>query len=206
MGWEIKGYVRGRGSSLADTDETSSSLPLCTVVSGRRDLKLCYLRSTDLPGHATGFVLERTERESGAGLTLTQVLVKKWFEAAGPLVVVTTRGGLCADGPCGDTVTVDRDGHVRAAAKPPNDLGVLPADQLRTLATAIATTDFTALRSHPFTGQCPTAFDGQEIIVEFETPGGRERLSTCETDIDFGQPLFVALSTALGPFIALPTT
>src|SRR4029077_4347505 len=127
-------------------------------------------------------------------------------DANRPLATVTTRGGLCADGPCGDSVSVDRDGNVRSAAKPPNALGTVPPDQLRALAAAIATTDFEAIRAHPFTGGCPTAVDGQEFVFEFGTPSGPERLATCESDIDFGQPLFVALSTALGPFIAVPTT
>ena len=124
----------------------------------------------------------------------------------GPLVTVEMRGGECPAGACGTTVYLERDGRVHQAAKPPNDLGVVPPAQVAAVATAIASTDFAALRSRPFTGQCPTAFDGQEIIFEFGAPGGVERISTCEVDVDFGLPLFVAVSTALGPFVALPTT
>jgi hypothetical protein len=104
------------------------------------------------------------------------------------------------------TVILERDGTVHAAAKPPNGLGVVPADQVRTLSTLIATTDFAVIRARPFTGQCPTAFDGQELVFEFSTPGGPQRIATCEVEVDFGLPLFVALSTALGPFIPIPTT
>ena len=125
--------------------------------------------------------------------------------ATGPLVTVETRGGLCVDGPCSTTVFVERDGRVHQAAKPPNDLGTVPPAALEALDTAIRTTDFTALKSHPFTGQCPTAFDGQEIVFEFGAPGGVQRIATCEVDVDFGLPLFVAVSTALGPFVPLPT-
>jgi hypothetical protein len=124
----------------------------------------------------------------------------------GPLVTVETRGGLCPAGTCETSVTLERDGRVHLAAKPPNDLGVVPPADLAALAAAIATADFAAIRSHPFTGECPTAYDGQEMIFEFGTPGGVERISTCEVDVDFGLPVFVALSTALGPFIPLPTT
>lgn len=124
----------------------------------------------------------------------------------GPLVTVETRGGNCASAPCGTTVFVERDGRVHQAAKPPNDLGtVLPA-ALAALTTAIGTTDFAALKRHPFTGQCPTAFDGQEYVFEFGAPSGVERIASCEVAIDFGSPLFVAVSTALGPFVPLPTT
>ena len=124
---------------------------------------------------------------------------------AGPLVTVETRGGLCVDGPCGTTVLLERDGRVHLAAKPPNDLGTVPPATLAVLEAAITMADFAALRSHPFTGQCPTAYDGQEIVFGFGAPGGVERIATCEVAVDFSQPLFVAVSAALGPFVPLPT-
>jgi hypothetical protein len=126
--------------------------------------------------------------------------------ALGPLLTVETRGGECFNAPCEATITVERDGTVHSAAKPPNDLGTVPADQLAALDTAIRLTDFAVLKSHSFTGQCPTAFDGQELIFEFGAPGGTERIATCEVDVDYGSPLFIAASTALGPLLALPTT
>jgi len=125
--------------------------------------------------------------------------------ATGPIVTVDTRGGLCVDGPCSTTFFVERNGRVHQAAKPPNDLGTVPPAALAALDTAIRTTDFTALNSHPFTGECPTAYDGQEIVFEFGAPGGVERVATCEVEVDVGSPLFVAVSTALGPFASLPT-
>jgi hypothetical protein len=125
--------------------------------------------------------------------------------AAGALVTVEIRGGLCADGPCGTTIVVERDGRVRQAAKPPNDLGIVPPAALAALDAAVRTTDFAELRSHPFTGECPTAFDGPEIVFEFGAPGGVQRIATCEVDVDFGSPLFLAVATALGPFLPLPT-
>ncbi len=126
--------------------------------------------------------------------------------ASGPLVSVELRGGECVNGPCGTTVILDRDGRVHAAAKPPNELGTVPAAQVVAIDAAIRNTDFAALRSHRFTGECPTAFDGQEIVYEFTTATGTERIASCEVDIDDGLPLFVAVSTALGPFVPLPTT
>jgi hypothetical protein len=123
----------------------------------------------------------------------------------GPLVTVATRGGLCADAPCGTTVFIERDGRVHIAAKPPNDLGTVPPAELAALEAAIRTTDFAALRSQPFTGQCPTAADGQEVVFEFGAPTGEERIATCEVDVDFGSPLFRAVSAALKPFVSLPT-
>jgi len=125
---------------------------------------------------------------------------------AGPLVTVEFRGGECFAAPCGSTYTIERDGRVHAATKPPNDLGTVPANALATLDAAIRATDFVALKGHPFTGRCPTTYDGQEMVFEFGAPGGVQRIASCEVDIDFGAPLFVALSTALGPFAPIPTT
>ena len=124
---------------------------------------------------------------------------------SGALLTVETRGGLCPGGPCGMTIVVERDGRVRQAAQPPNDLGVVSADALTALDLAIRTTDFAELRSHPFTGTCPTAYDGQEVIFLFGAPGGMERIASCEVEIDPSAPLFVAVANAVGPFIGLPT-
>ena len=123
--------------------------------------------------------------------------------ASGPLVTVETRGGECFAAPCGMTVILERDGRVHQAAKPPNDLGSVPPGALAALDAAIRTTDFTALKSHRFAGQCPTAYDGQEIVFEFGAAGGVQRIATCEVNVDFGQPLFVAVTAALGSFVPL---
>lgn len=123
---------------------------------------------------------------------------------SGPLLIVETRGGLCPEGPCGMTIALERDGRVHQAAKPPNDLGIVPADALAALGAAIRATDFAELRRHPFTGVCPTAYDGQEVIFEFGTPGGIERIASCEVEIDPDAPLFVAVANAVGPFIGVP--
>ncbi len=123
-----------------------------------------------------------------------------------PLMTVVMSGGLCAPPSCDQTIFVERDGRVHQAAKPPNDLGTVPPAALAALVDAIRTTDFASIKAHPFTGQCPTAFDGQEIAFEFATPGGVQRVATCEVAVDWGAPLFVAVSTALGPFIPIPTT
>jgi hypothetical protein len=126
---------------------------------------------------------------------------------AGPLVTVSTRGGECPDGPCGTTVTLHRDGRVREATLPPGEpAGTVPAPQVAAVEAAIRATDFAAIRARPFTGECPTAFDGQEVVFEFTTPAGLERISTCEAEVDLGLPVFVAVGAALAPFIALPAT
>ena len=125
----------------------------------------------------------------------------------GPLVTVQMHGGMCADGAmCDSSVILDRDGRAHSAAKPPNDLGVVNAANMASLNAAIAATDFATLKSKPFTGECPMAFDGQELIFEFSTLSGTQRLASCEVEIDWGHPLFIAVAAALGEWIPLPLT
>jgi hypothetical protein len=122
----------------------------------------------------------------------------------GPLLTVETRGGECLDGPCGSTIVVERDGTVHSADQPPTELGTVPEPRLAALDSAIKLTDFALLKARPFTGECPTAFDGQEFIFEFGAPGGVERIATCEVDVNYPTPLFAAVAAALEPFTSLP--
>jgi hypothetical protein len=117
---------------------------------------------------------------------------------------VIARGGLCPPGPCETTLFVERDGRVHVAAKPPNELGVVPAEVMTALDEAVRKTDFEQVRSRPFTGMCPTAYDGQELVFEFGAPAGVERVESCMVDIDWSSPLFVAVRAAVGTFVSLP--
>jgi len=142
-----------------------------------------------------------------AALALTGCSTNVPIPVVGPLVTVEMRGGLCADGGvCDSSVILDRDGRVHAAAKPPNDLGHVDTQRMAALAAAIQATDWAALKSHPFTGQCPIAFDGQELIFEFSVGTGSQRIASCEVDIDWGNPLFVAVGAAVGQWVPLPLT
>jgi hypothetical protein len=125
---------------------------------------------------------------------------------SGPLMTVQMRGGMCPAGTCDQLITLERDGRVHSAAKPPNDLGVVPGATMATLTAAVQATDFAALKAHPFTGECPVNFDGQELIFEFAVGGGTQRIASCEVDIDWGHPLFVAVGVALGEWIPIPMT
>jgi hypothetical protein len=122
----------------------------------------------------------------------------------GPLVTVQMRGGMCQEGMCDNTVILERDGKVHSAAKPPNSLGLVPPVPLDALNAAITAADWATLRSKPFTGECPVNFDGQELIFEFSTLSGTQRLASCEVEIEWGSPLFIAVVNALGEWIAVP--
>jgi hypothetical protein len=127
-------------------------------------------------------------------------------QAADPhevILAVETRGGRCVGGPCDNAVLVDRDGTVHLAAKPPNQLGVVPADKMAVLENAILGTDFAEVFSHPFTGTCPIAYDGVEIVFEFATPDAIQQVAGCTVDIDYDSPLFAAVTDAVGEFVPL---
>jgi hypothetical protein len=124
---------------------------------------------------------------------------------AGPLVSVEIRGGMCIDGACGATVVLDTDGRVRTAAKPPIDLGTVPEEDVSGLAALIEATDFAAIRANPFTGTCPIAYDGQEVVYEFTTSDGVERIESCVTEVNPRHPLFAAVTAVLASFISIAT-
>jgi hypothetical protein len=121
---------------------------------------------------------------SGIGVPVT---------GAGPLLTVSTRGGMCPAGACGQTVILERDGRV-------------PTEAMAALTTAVNQADYAAIKARPFTGECPVNFDGQELIFEFNVGSTTQRIASCEVDIDWGHPLFVAVGVALGEWIALPLT
>lgn len=117
--------------------------------------------------------------------------------AAGPFVTVTTRGGECPEGPCGSTLVIERDGRLIQTAPESVVVGQVPLEVLATLDTAIKSTDFPAIRSRKFTGECPVNFDGQEVIYEFGAATRVERIASCEIEIDPDHPLFAAVQEAL---------
>ena len=116
---------------------------------------------------------------------------------SGPLLTIESRGGRCVGGPCGRTLYLDFDGRVHEAAKPPNDLGFIEPDMVAALEQAIGDADFDEIRSRPFTGTCPTAVDGQELVLEFATSDGVENIASCEVAIDWSSPLFVTVTTVM---------
>ena len=136
-----------------------------------------------------------------AGCTAATDLV---VPGTGPLLTIRLEGGMCMDGPCDSAVVLERDGRVRSAAKPPNDLGRVSVDAYAALDAAIQATDFAAMRAKPFTGECPTAFDGQKQVFEFSVGSATQRLDSCESELDWSSPLFVAMVAALGEWIQAP--
>jgi hypothetical protein len=114
-----------------------------------------------------------------------------------PLTVLTieTRGGVCVSGPCERVVNFDDNGRIHEVIPKDRVVGTVPREVLEALQIAMVRTDYTLLR-RPFTGTCPTAVDGQEIIYTFHVATGDKQIASCKVAIDESHPLFRAVAAA----------
>jgi hypothetical protein len=76
-------------------------------------------------------------------------------------------------------------------------VGTVPPAIIDALRTEVGKADYLAIRSRPFTGECPTAVDGQEFVYTFHVTTGDREIASCEIAIDASDPLFVAVNAAL---------
>jgi hypothetical protein len=117
-----------------------------------------------------------------------------------PMLSVETRGGECPNGPCSSLITIGPDGAVHQVLPADEDLGTIPKAELDALTAEIERANFPLIESRPFTGQCPTSFDGQETIYTFHLPTGDEEIASCTVAIDPNHPLFLAVGAAFRTF------
>ena len=113
------------------------------------------------------------------------------------LLTLAYRGGHCRQGPCDRAVAIDADGGVHQVAPDVQALGELSAEQFTESRRQLSLTDFDALGSRPFTGECPVNFDGQEQIYTFHGATGDIRLASCEVELDPSHRLLVAIENGL---------
>ena len=118
--------------------------------------------------------------------------------SAGPLVTVVATGGMCSTGTCRSVFAIETDGRVHQTEPEASEISQVTAESIDVLQTAIDSTDFEAIRSRPFLGTCPTAFDGQELVYMIATAHGAERIASCDVEVDPQAPLFVAIHAILG--------
>jgi hypothetical protein len=96
-----------------------------------------------------------------------------------PLVVVTMHGGLCVSGrECRSVYRITETAVLDQSGK---KLHAISRAQRRRLERAIGRIDLAEVRKHPFTGTCPTAYDGSEMIFAFR--GVRAKLASCRYDL-----------------------
>jgi len=113
----------------------------------------------------------------------------------GPVVGIRSFGGLCPGGVvCQSELTIFADGTYLAVHDDMSESrGQLNPGKVEALVDIIRQTDFEAVRARPFTGTCPTAYDGQESVFAFYTGSGVEEVDSCQTEIDSNSPLFRSL-------------
>ena len=115
-----------------------------------------------------------------------------------PLVTVKASGGLCHYGACWTTTEIAADGSYHTAdGTGDNRSGALSADAAAALSDLVGKANFAEIASHPFTGTCPIAYDGQELVYTFHTAAGDQAIASCQVEIDPASPLFQALTEAL---------
>lgn len=108
-----------------------------------------------------------------------------------PLVTLETSGGRCVDGPCANRATLAASGELVLFD---GARTTLPPERMARLTESIAATDWAAVMAKPFTGECPTAVDGLEMVWTVRTPGGPLRIADCTTDVDYEAPPFSQLA------------
>jgi hypothetical protein len=112
----------------------------------------------------------------------------------GLLVSVEASGGECPAGPCSSRYDVYRDGRV---VRSDGVAQTIDEGTMSRLAAAIDGADWPAILARPFTGECPTAFDGQELTYTFQTGHGPVTVASCSVEIEAGQEPFNTLGGAL---------
>jgi hypothetical protein len=116
------------------------------------------------------------------------------------LVRVLDHGGPCADGrECAVQTDVLADGSlIHRLSFGSVTTYQVDTDRVQQLIGLITATDFTTLRSQPFTGTCPTASDGTERLYTFTTAVGPETLAGCEVEIDHIASLIALVDEIVG--------
>jgi len=113
------------------------------------------------------------------------------------LVAIEQTGGECAEGMCTRLVNIEGDGTLHEVIPKDVVLGVVPEELRDALRIEIERADYRQIASRPFTGTCPTAYDGQQITYTFHPSTGDRTIDSCKVAIDPSHPLFRALDAAL---------
>ena len=78
--------------------------------------------------------------------------------------------------------------------------GSLQSSELSDLQGLVDNADYVALKSIKFTGECPSAYDGDEVTYSFYTRKGVEVIASCSVAIDPKAPLFLKVNELLAKY------
>lgn len=114
------------------------------------------------------------------------------------LLMVEGRGGLCPYGGCYSKTEIYKNGsysYQDGARQITGELASNDISNLERLKRLIQKANFIRIKSKKFTGLCPTAYDGQELIYTFYPSG--EVIATCTYAVDVNSSLFRAIGDLL---------
>ncbi|NHA68375.1 hypothetical protein [Phycicoccus flavus] len=113
------------------------------------------------------------------------------------LAALQRRGGMCPDNPCGSSLVVTADGTWTrtGVAKAQDGSGELTDVQLEALRRAVGDTRLG--EASAFDGTCPTAYDGQEVVVSWRVDGRLRTAASCTVEFPATDPLLRVLATTL---------
>ncbi len=104
-------------------------------------------------------------------------------------------GGMCAGGACDVTFSVSSDGTWTLTSSDATSAGTLSPSATAALVDATTATEIAD--APPFTGTCPTAYDGNELVYAWrDAAGATQTVSACDRAIADDDPLVVALAAA----------
>lgn len=104
-----------------------------------------------------------------------------------PIVEVRFEGGLCPESVCSTTYTFHENGEVMMNGEVRLTLNENRVNNLKEL---ISEANFEDIRSNPFSGTCPSAYDGREATYTFYPEDKQEIIPSCTYNIDDTMPLF----------------
>ncbi|HEY9828205.1 MAG TPA: hypothetical protein V6D19_22430 [Stenomitos sp.] len=109
------------------------------------------------------------------------------------LLDMTYEGGmrLCTQSDCLPRLQLKTDGTYEATSGTgTRSAGKISQRDLTQFKQAIAQTNFTDVRSHPFTDTCPIAYDGTKTIYRFYVSAQIQQIDSCVVKVDPKHPLF----------------
>lgn len=112
------------------------------------------------------------------------------------MLKVASTGGLCPYGLCrSETVITENGSYTYTGGSVMQKTGAFSPEEVATLRRLIDQADFAVIKAKPFTGICPTAYDGQEMTYTFSP--SQEVIASCTTAIDAQHQLFAHISNLL---------
>jgi len=110
------------------------------------------------------------------------------------LIKIEATGGLCPYGECNSELIIFNNGFYNSSTNNKQEkVGNLDEIDLLDLKQLIKNSNFKDIKSKPFTGTCPIAYDGQEDIYTFFFDKGTESISDCNYELNYDEGLFAKL-------------